>query len=117
MTMDPRDIVISMRAAWTIATEAKDRVPCSDCGVAYRYWVMQHDHVPDRGEKSFTVALTYTGGPRRVRVTRVALLAEIAKCEVVCANCHAERTHSRGGQRWGPPIVAALDEAAAEATP
>lgn len=98
-------VYLSTRAAWTIATEAKDNVPCADCGVPYRYWVMQLDHVPERGAKSFTIALTYTGGVRRVLVTREQLVAEIAKCEVVCGNCHAERTHSRGGQRWGPPMA------------
>lgn len=94
---------ITTHEAWAIATAAKDNVPCADCGVPYRYWVMQLDHVPERGAKSFTVSLTYTSGrDRRVVVSREALLAEIAKCDVVCANCHAERTHSRGGQRWGP---------------
>ena len=31
----------------------------------------------------------------RPPVSLARLMAEIAKCEVVCANCHAERTHKR----------------------
>jgi hypothetical protein len=100
--MDDQPVFITTREAWAIATQAKDNKPCADCGVPYRYWVMQVDHVPERGAKAFTVSLTYTSGRvRRVMVTRDQLMAEIDKCEVVCANCHAERTHSRGGQLWG----------------
>ena len=99
---DRASTFLSTREAWSIATQAKTDVPCTDCGVVYPYWVMQLDHVPERGSKAFTVSLTYTSGSdRRVMVTREELVAEIAKCDVVCANCHAERTHSRGGQRWG----------------
>jgi len=29
------------------------------------------------------------------RVTKQAILREIAKCDVVCSNCHRERTHRR----------------------
>jgi len=63
-------------------------VPCHDCGVKYPYYVMQFDHIPERGEKKFN--LSSTGGTSRKRVEE-----EIAKCEIVCANCHTERTHSR----------------------
>ncbi len=62
-------------------------VPCTDCGVEYAPYIMQFDHV--RGEKSFGVA---TGPYRKLE----DVLKEIEKCEIVCANCHAERTHSRG---------------------
>jgi hypothetical protein len=63
-------------------TKAK---PCADCGVEYPYYVMQFDHLSD---KEFTI-----GSFKNVSIKK--LLAEIAKCEVVCANCHAERTHAR----------------------
>lgn len=61
-------------------------VPCTDCGVRYPSWVMDFDHV--RGVKLFNVA-----EGRRSRSS--AILAEVAKCEVVCANCHRERTYQR----------------------
>ena len=61
--------------------------PCADCKQSYPYYVMQFDHVS--GVKLFDLA----HGKKR---GLPSVLAEIAKCEVVCANCHAERTHSRG---------------------
>jgi hypothetical protein len=70
-----------------IAVEAKNR-PCADCGRSYPPYVMDFDHV--RGEKVANVSVLVAGGASRRRV-----LAEIAKCEVVCANCHRERTHGR----------------------
>ena len=65
--------------------DAKDR-PCADCGVQYPYYVMQFDHV--RGEKKFNL-----GGGWNNSIE--AIQEEIAKCDVVCANCHAERTYQR----------------------
>lgn len=65
--------------------DAKDR-PCSDCGIQYPYYVMQFDHV--RGVKSFNVSVGWNNSYERIE-------AEIAKCDVVCANCHAERTYQR----------------------
>lgn len=77
-----------------IIREAKNR-PCVDCGIQYPPYVMQFDHL-DRTEKRFEVSDI---GAR----TAETLRAEIAKCEVVCANCHAERTHQRVQQRPSPP--------------
>jgi hypothetical protein len=60
--------------------------PCLDCGETYPHYVMQFDHLRD---KEFAIS----EGVRRFSWTRV--LAEIEKCEIVCANCHAERTWAR----------------------
>ena len=67
-----------------LLTVLKDK-PCADCLIKYPRWVMQFDHLRD---KKFGI-----GGKQNQGLG--ALLAEIAKCEVVCANCHAERTHQR----------------------
>jgi hypothetical protein len=57
--------------------------PCVDCGEADLI-VLEFDHV--RGDKSANIArLIYQGG-------RESVLAEIMKCDVVCANCHRRRT-------------------------
>lgn len=61
--------------------------PCVDCGIRYPYYVMQFDHV--KGVKKFDIGRG--GVNRRLEV----LMEEIAKCELVCANCHAVRTHLR----------------------
>jgi len=73
-----------------IIRAAKNR-PCADCGVHYPYYVMQFDHTGD--DKKFNIGQM---GPTS---KRSILLDEITKCDVVCANCHAERTHSRAAAR------------------
>lgn len=61
--------------------------PCADCGLADPV-VMEFDHVPERGEKALNVS-NLVGAPK------AKLLREIAKCDVVCANCHRRRTAAR----------------------
>lgn len=53
---------------------------------------MTFDHLPGTAKRSEISTLLYSGY-RRV------LLDEIAKCELVCANCHAVRTFFRHGKR------------------
>ena len=61
-------------------------VPCADCGGVFPPYVMDFDHVT--GEKELNVS-------RALRVSVARMLAEIAKCEVVCSNCHRIRTYER----------------------
>lgn len=62
-------------------------VPCADCHKTYKPWQMQFDHV--RGKKKFNIS-------ESIRIASIPLLeVEIRKCEVVCANCHADRTYRR----------------------
>ena len=69
-----------------LIAEAKS-VPCMDCGVEYPSFVMDFDH-RDPSEKRDDVArLVHQGSLSK-------LLEEIAKCDVVCSNCHRIRTHS-----------------------
>lgn len=63
-------------------------VPCTDCGNRFPYYVMDFDHV--RGDKQRNISqLVHAGATDQ-------MLAEIEKCEVVCANCHRIRTFTRG---------------------
>ena len=64
--------------------------PCSDCGRRYPPFVMDFDHV-DPETKRFTIG---RDGWNRI-ATLVEIRREIAKCDVVCANCHRIRTHTR----------------------
>ena len=66
--------------------QAKSR-PCADCGVQYPYYVMDFDH-RDGEEKLFELNSV-------ARKTITGILREIEKCDVVCANCHRERTQRR----------------------
>lgn len=58
---------------------------CADCGYSQHAVALDFDHV--RGEK-------VAGVGAMVSWSCEAILAEIAKCDVVCANCHRVRTHS-----------------------
>lgn len=70
-----------------VYVRSKKKRPCANCSIKYPYYVMQFDHISD---KEYTIA-TLVNFNNRVKIDY-----EIAKCEVVCANCHAERTHQRG---------------------
>lgn len=65
-------------------------VPCMDCGDRFPVECMDLDHRPGE-EKTLNVSRMISGG----RFSLDAVLAEIAKCDVVCACCHRIRTASR----------------------
>lgn len=65
---------------------AQKAAPCMDCGQQYPWYVMDFDHRGDE-PKEFGLARA------RACVTRLA--AEIAKCDLVCSNCHRTRTWRR----------------------
>lgn len=73
-------------AAWVLSL--KDGLPCTDCNTVYHFSAMQWDHV--RGEKEFNVSEM-----PRLGCSREKILAEVEKCDLVCANCHAVRTYNR----------------------
>ena len=60
---------------------------CTDCNKSYPYYVMDFDHV--RGVKEFDLSKA------SLRFSDKRILDEIAKCDVVCSNCHRERTFKR----------------------
>jgi len=70
-----------------IIRQIKESSPCSDCQKKYPYYVMDFDHV--RGQKSFNI-----GGSYEYK-GRLQILEEIKKCDLVCSNCHRERTQQR----------------------
>lgn len=57
---------------------------CSDCGYKGHPVALHFDHI--NGEKSWCVSEMKSFGKARI-------LEEVEKCEIVCANCHAVRTH------------------------
>lgn len=66
--------------------EAK-KGPCVDCKRSFPPYVMDFDHIAD--DKVMNISqLVLWGSLRRVK-------DEIAKCELVCSNCHRIRTHNR----------------------
>jgi hypothetical protein len=61
---------------------------CADCGYDAHPAALHFDHLPGTVKRAEV-------GRLRGWTTWRRLLEEIAKCEVVCANCHAIRTASR----------------------
>lgn len=69
---------------------AKSR-PCIDCNVQYNPWIMQFDH-RNPCEKKFEMSSLKNSYSIK------KLQTEIDKCDVVCANCHLDRTYR--GKHW-----------------
>lgn len=61
------------------------RKPCVDCGIQYKPWQMDFDHLKDKHRKVSNTK----------EYAEETILKEIAKCELVCANCHRDRTYKR----------------------
>jgi hypothetical protein len=78
------------RAHWRASAAMLDRlcdVPCADCGRRFPPCVMQFDH-RDPATKKFVISRSRTRG-------HATLMAEVAKCDIVCTNCHRVRTYER----------------------
>lgn len=71
--------------------DLKSRTPCMDCKESYPYYVMDFDHVRGRKHKN-VMELIPTLSKKKID-------EEIAKCEIVCSNCHRIRTHSRKSRK------------------
>ncbi len=70
--------------------EIKRNKPCMDCDKIYPPWVMDFDHRDGEikiGSIS-TLATQNTSNFKKIK-------KEITKCDLVCANCHRQRTHDR----------------------
>lgn len=70
--------------------EYKKESFCVDCGFSGRKYphVLEFDHT--NGEKKFEIA-----AHNRFTLSLERLKEEMAKCELVCANCHRIRTFAR----------------------
>jgi hypothetical protein len=62
--------------------------PCVDCGGTFHPAAMTFDHLPGASKRADIATLTR-------RSSMASIRAEIEKCELVCANCHAVRTFTR----------------------
>ena len=65
----------------------KEEIGCIDCGEKYPYFILDLDHLKD---KKFNLSRFWNSTNDIEKVKE-----EMAKCEVVCSNCHRIRTHSR----------------------
>jgi hypothetical protein len=88
------DRVMSRQRATLEFLRQLRRVPCNDCGGTFEPHQMDFDH-RDPSTKAFNVTAS-----RAMLMKRDRLLAEIAKCDIVCANCHSIRTYELQARRW-----------------
>jgi hypothetical protein len=82
-------------------------VPCTDCGGRFQGHQMDFDHL-DPSAKRFRIS----SAPAALK-NRAELLAEIAKCDIVCANCHRRRTQRQHRRRLAmrtPGASSRIDE-------
>jgi Zn-finger protein len=62
--------------------------PCTDCKRKFPTYIMDFDHRDPSTKVDKVSSFVFKG-------SLPLLMAEIAKCDVVCANCHKIRTHKR----------------------
>ena len=65
----------------------KEKSGCIDCGKKYPSYVLDFDHVYGKKVSNIGQMLNY--------FTIEDILKEVSKCEIVCSNCHRERTYQR----------------------
>jgi hypothetical protein len=87
MAKNPRYLGPTRQAYVDRYNEIKATTPCKDCDTKYQACCMHFDHL---GDKIDNVS-------RMVGQCKPwsEIEAEMKKCELVCANCHALRTWSR----------------------
>ena len=83
---DPEQVKRAYAKRRALLDELKAR-PCMDCGQTFPSECMDFDHRPGE-DKLGNIGFIYKGA-------LVRLLAEIEKCDLVCANCHRVRTRKR----------------------
>lgn len=71
-------ISIARRRQWLNSFKNK---PCQRCGISYPPCVMDFHHRNPK-EKKFSISQT------SFRKGRIHLLEEMAKCDLLCSNCH-----------------------------
>ena len=78
--------ITSFQKRRELIRQTKNR-PCADCQVVYPYYVMDYDHREGEMKKYSLSQID--------KMSVNAIISEIAKCDLVCSNCHRERTHQR----------------------
>lgn len=74
------------------------QAPCADCGRRFRPYQMEFDH-RDPSTKSFNVM-----AGRAMLMSTKRVLEEVAKCDIVCVNCHRVRTRDAERRRPRKPL-------------
>lgn len=70
-----------------VLTELRS-VPCLDCGGTFSPYAMEFDHRDPSAKTHGVMSMVSRAGIAKI-------LKEVAKCDIVCANCHRVRTYRR----------------------
>jgi transcription elongation factor Elf1 len=74
-------------AMWKTIQDYKKYLGCQNCGYDKSSHALQFDHLEDKKANVSDLVRSDYGAD--------AIWAEIEKCQVLCANCHAEVTQKR----------------------
>ena len=66
----------------------KEKHGCFDCRNKFPHYILEFDHKPEFIKIDVVYRVLRNYGPE-------AAWKEVAKCDVVCANCHKMRTYQR----------------------
>lgn len=66
----------------------KEASGCQDCEVKYPHYILEFDHRP--GTKKVDIVYRVLK-----KLGEDAAWKEVEKCDVVCSNCHKQRTYER----------------------
>lgn len=66
----------------------KEKYGCADCRNKFPHYVLEFDHKPEFKKLDGVYRVLRNYGEK-------AAWDEVAKCDVVCANCHKIRTYQR----------------------
>ena len=75
------------RKVQEMLSKIKEKSGCLDCGIKYKSYILDFDHVYGKKVANIGQMLNY--------FSIEDILKEVAKCDVVCSNCHRERTWQR----------------------
>lgn len=80
------DAYLEELRSWT--RKLKESNPCVDCNVSYPWYVLDFDHVSGTKVDNISNMIAKRSAKQKI-------LDEIDKCEIVCSNCHRQRTYNR----------------------
>jgi len=90
-----------LRTPVAILRALKRRSVCADCRIRHPYFLLDLDH---RHGKTKALSRLVNEG-----LSIDSLRTELAKCDVVCANCHSYRTVMRRYEAGDPTLLALWD--------
>lgn len=94
----PKGLAAKARSRYKLITTRRELIrklknkPCGDCLDWFNPWQMDFDHRPGTHKIAAVGMFAHTASMERV-------MAEARKCDLVCANCHRNRTYRRSHEK------------------